>query len=385
MLQDSMDEDAVIAAMYRAATGETPWREALNAINSVTGCWVSQLMGVDLATGRITYSYEGGDGYPEAIVEYVRHYHQIDPHLQYLIPLEPGHWYHSTDHYDDAAAAVHPFYQDFLIPFGDRYVSAAKIDQDETSAVILGLHRAVGTSPLDAAMRLRVERLGLHLRHAVSIWQKQRRVLAEAALGRELLNRMGSAVMLIDEERRIGVANDLARDMLGVSNAGAMRDERGRLLLGDSAADQALTLALRKLALSGRMGLDASQRLDRVVIQVPTSNQLPVAMCLLALRPESTMGAFGQRPLAMVILHDPNLRSGLDPFMVASAYDLTPAEARVAVAMATGKVPKQIAQDHGVAVPTVRTQVRALYGKLRVSSDSELVAMLNSAPFAMLR
>ena len=90
MLQDSMDEDAVIAAMYRAATGETPWREALNAINSVTGCWVSQLMGVDLATGRITYSYEGGDGYPEAIVEYVRHYHQIDPHLQYLIPLEPG-------------------------------------------------------------------------------------------------------------------------------------------------------------------------------------------------------------------------------------------------------------------------------------------------------
>jgi hypothetical protein len=39
------------------------------------------------------------------------------------------------------------------------------------------------------------------------------------------------------------------------------------------------------------------------------------------------MGAFGPNSLALVMLHDPQVGSELDPFVVAATWGLTPAEA----------------------------------------------------------
>jgi hypothetical protein len=176
----AMTEDESIALLYSAAQGEVDWRTALNVLTEVSGCWIAQFMGVDLVNGRISYSYEGGDARAEPILDYVRRFHRIDPHLEALMALPAGDWYHSNDHIDDATVACHPFYQEFLIPNGDRYVSGLKVQQDETSAVVLGMHRALGTTPLDAGQRECLQRIGFHLQRATVLWQKQRRTLMDS-------------------------------------------------------------------------------------------------------------------------------------------------------------------------------------------------------------
>lgn len=375
-----MTEDESIALLYSAAQGEVDWRTALNGLTEVTGCWIAQFMGVDLVNGRISYSYEGGDARAEPILDYVRRFHRIDPHLEALMALPAGDWYHSNDHIDDATVACHPFYQEFLIPNGDRYVSGLKVQQDETSAVVLGMHRALGTTPLDAGQRERLQRIGFHLQRATVLWQKQRRTLAQAAIGQELLDRLGSPVMLIDENRRIGVANQLAQHLLGARSLLAERG--GCLACADSEADEQLTLALRAMQLTGPMGLGQQvPRTERESVKVRRAGAPPLLLHLSALRPELTMGAFGARAAVMVLVHDPALRQRLDPFVVANAYDLSAAESRVAVELAQGLVPKQIATKLGVSTATVRTQLSAIYAKLHVDGASDVVAMLNTHPY----
>ena len=382
MHHDPDDEAKAIAAVYEAAAGDIPWVTALEFLSELVRCRVTQLMAVDLTENRVIYSHEGGPMPAEAGVEYARRYHAIDPHIGGLMEMPMGSWYHSQDHFDAALVSSSRFYQELLIPYGSRYVSGVKLLQDEKSVVILGLHRSSEVGALDAIDRALVERLGFHLRHAARLWSKQRQTLADAAMGKELLDRMRSPIILVDAELRIGVANPLAMKLLAEGERGGpLRYRHGNLECTDSKTHAAMKRAISDANLFGDQSFSG---VDRAFVKAPSvrgSSISDLHLCLLALRPKETMGAFGSQPMAMVMVYDPSNRQKLDPFMVASAYDLTPAEARVATGLAAGEVAKAIASAHGVSLPTVRSQIASLYRKLGVSSSGELAAMLNNAPF----
>jgi DNA-binding CsgD family transcriptional regulator len=62
--------------------------------------------------------------------------------------------------------------------------------------------------------------------------------------------------------------------------------------------------------------------------------------------------------------------------LIQSLFDLTPAEARVARAMAGGASVEEIARSAGVSVNTVRTQVRILMAKTGCHRQAEVVGLL---------
>ena len=66
--------------------------------------------------------------------------------------------------------------------------------------------------------------------------------------------------------------------------------------------------------------------------------------------------------------------------MLASAFDLTPGEARVAVALVRGEQLNGIAAEHAVSINTVRTQLRAIFAKTGVARQSELVSLMACLP-----
>jgi DNA-binding CsgD family transcriptional regulator len=55
------------------------------------------------------------------------------------------------------------------------------------------------------------------------------------------------------------------------------------------------------------------------------------------------------------------------------------------LALVSWLVPKQIAANNQVALPTVRTQVAAVYRKLGIQRAAELTALLATGQFATLR
>ena len=205
---------------------------------------------------------------------------------------------------------------------------------------------------------------------------------AEAAFGQALLDRLASPVLLVDAQRRVVARNALSGEVL--HDAGALSiDANGRLRCRLRQTDAELGLALKALQLSGCAGLEREAAVERRVLPIPMAGRLrPLAATLIALRPENTMGAFGAQPLAMIVLHDTNRPTALDPFALAAVFEFTPAEARVASQLAAGLAPAQIAEINGTSVTTANTHVRAVHAKLGVTRTAEAVALLHSIPFA---
>ena len=67
---------------------------------------------------------------------------------------------------------------------------------------------------------------------------------------------------------------------------------------------------------------------------------------------------------------------------LARDYGLTPAEARLAIALSNGQSLRDIADQHALSKETVRTQLRTVFDKTGVHRQSELVRLVLSLPTA---
>ena len=65
---------------------------------------------------------------------------------------------------------------------------------------------------------------------------------------------------------------------------------------------------------------------------------------------------------------------------IRALYGLTRAEAEVVTALCDGKGIEQLSQERGVALNTVRTQMKTIYLKMDCSRQSELVARIARLP-----
>lgn len=215
----------------------------------------------------------------------------------------------------------------------------------------------------------------MHLAKATEIYVQNRTQGRQARMDLELLARLPQPVLLVDAWRYIVYANDAAQKVLNHSQA--LTSQGGLLVASTPRNDARLTAALRSLGLSAakraESSLPASQR---VLMRIDSRLQHPWLAVLKDLRPEATMASFGDQPLAMVTLHDLNLRVTLDPALMAAAWSLTPAESRVACGVAQGMTTDAMAQAFGVSRTTIRTQTQSVLNKTGATRQADLVSML---------
>jgi len=375
MRQDVFDR--VVANIYDAASGRMPWNAAMGPLVDVFKLWGVQTLGIDKRTGTLMFSHETGPAPPQATIDYIRKYHSLNPRVAPSLALKVGEWLHDHEWFDDAYVARSPFYQEFLIPHGGRYLSGTKIIEDEHSLVLLGAMRGFGSRPLDANEMEVLERLRLHLTHAMEIYLHLRKAYAENNAARQLLNRFHYPMLLVDDHCGIRFHNDIAK--ASIANSPYFVERGGALRCRDPANDVRLMLALRELKLSdlGSPGTLPTRKFVRIEA---IGHAAPAAIFAVAIRPQAAMGAFGHLPLALLILHEPGRDSALDPFIVGEMFDLTPAEARVAVALTKGLAPKQIASLTGISVATIRSQMKSIFLKTGATRQADLVARIMTLP-----
>lgn len=372
--------DALVADLYRAAAGELHWGEPLSALRTLFGAWGVHLHAVRVATGTVAFSYEVGGFPPEGVLAYIREYHRIDPRAALVSRLGIGEWISCHHHFDVAFVARNRFYQDFLIPYGGRYVSGAKIYEDAEIAAIIGIHRGRGMQPLTDEEVALGNRLGRHVSTALGLWRRQVRILEQHLLGNALLDQLPHPVMLIDEHQRLHHANAAALRLLRTGEH--LRLHEGALVLASPQCQHELLLALRRLRIGGEQSYrDDAPPVARAIVRAgaPTCDH-PTALVINRLHPGETMGAFGRHDLAMVLVHDLRRRAPVDRFLAATIFGLTPAEAAVAVAIAEGRAPADIAAEHGVAISTIRAQLNSVFAKMGVSRQAEVAVALAALP-----
>ena len=79
---------------------------------------------------------------------------------------------------------------------------------------------------------------------------------------------------------------------------------------------------------------------------------------------------------AAVFIIDPEEGATLDTPTLHQLFGLTPAEARLCIALVKGKSVEEYAREAGISSNTARTHVKRIYSKTGVRRQSELVRLL---------
>jgi DNA-binding CsgD family transcriptional regulator len=165
-----------------------------------------------------------------------------------------------------------------------------------------------------------------------------------------LLRRIPHAAMLLGARGRMTEANEAALTLL--TEGGSLLLRQGRLTATGCRAAARLA-SLLDSGKGGELLLGDSCEGLRLLTLAP-------------LRPAVT--------LATVI--EPHRRRAGLPATLCRLFGLSAAEARVASALAEGATPTEIGAVHRVSVATVRCQIAAVYAKLQVHRQAELVRLL---------
>ncbi len=376
-----MVTEKLISEIYAAASGRVAWETPLETMASVLDLWGVQIIGIDKRHGGILFTEEGGPARAAAL-DYLRFFHRSNPRIGPSMATPADQWMHCHEHFDDAYVSTSPFYQDFLIPHGGRYLSSTKLIDDEETVFLFGVFRGYGSSPIIPVDMPLLMQLKHHLSEALRNFVHLREAYAELGMARKLLAQFDYAMLMVDESRGIWHRNDRAAELLNLGDT--VFDKAGFLVCSHPASNDLLTEAIRSLRLSDpqrtRDPVNAS-RSSRRVVSIPRARNGPLLAFVSAVYPDDAMGAFGHIARALIILHEPaTAQFALDPLIVAECFDLTPAEARVAVAIADGASVKQISQKTGAALSTVRTQLKCVLEKVGVNRQADLVRVVLSLP-----
>jgi DNA-binding CsgD family transcriptional regulator len=370
--------DAIVESIYRAGSGLESWLRPLNEIAHVFDAWAVQLLGVNKSTGVMSFSFEAGSAPPAGPVEYLRHYHRIDPRLAKVGPFPPGKWFACEEHFDPEFVEKSPFYQEYLIPLGARYLYGVKLHEDDSHVVLIGHISKTREAPMSPEEKAQFARLSEHFGKAFDIQRELAPRSDRQSVGAELLERIRQPMILVDHQRRISYRNRNAADLLDRSDI--VYDLGGALACRDSDSDLDLTLALRKLVLIplSTHG-DTDMPLDRHSFRLRRKDGRSVAATLIALRPEATMSSFGRTPQALFTVFEPGAAVDVDPFILSTTFGLTPAEARIAARIVNGSSAEECARELGVKISTVRSHLISIFAKTGATGQADLVRMILSA------
>jgi DNA-binding CsgD family transcriptional regulator len=176
---------------------------------------------------------------------------------------------------------------------------------------------------------------------------------------------IGLPAAVLSGTGRVVAANDLLQDMTSVFRMAA----RNGLAVTDPAAHALL-----------RQAIVEYDRRDAFVRSIPipaSGDRGPVLVHLLPVR-GAAHDVFSGAEILIVATSVGASSTSPSLSVLHGLFDLSPAEARLAAALAAGDALKAIAAKHGIQYSTARSYLEAIFRKTGTHQQSQLVALLKS-------
>jgi len=245
---------------------------------------------------------------------------------------------------------------------------AGCIDNNEESYHVLALLRAVGQQPFDHVEQLAAQRFSQHLQRALRLQKHTQKLQLKAQLGAMAIDALAMPMLIVDNTATILHLN-AAADYLLTQKQSELICKIGKLCVTNPAKKNQLLGLIAAATHIPAVG-------GGLFLQVGDVSQQLFATPLAA---TSVLAQDFETPLALVFVVGSGKHfSALQ--LLGTLYDLSPAELRVATALANGKSIEQCANEGKVSFNTVRSQLQNVFRKTGTSRQSELVALLSQLP-----
>jgi DNA-binding CsgD family transcriptional regulator len=258
------------------------------------------------------------------------------------------------------------------IVFGQHSASGAPL-------TVCSFWRGLAALPFTEADRTRLQLLAPHISRSLGVMHRLRSSELNVASSLAALDRLHGGVLLIEGSGAVAFANRAARRMLDENDGLRLRNLAHGPGLGQLAAEHAPTRRTIDAAISAILSLDpyATLHFSKSIVVPRSSGAGDYVLQFSALGKHSEFASGGSYA-GIVFISDTGARMVVDEDVLRSAYRLTPAECRVAVALMDADSATEVADRLGTSTHTVRTHIKQIYAKLGVDSRARFVKLMLS-------
>jgi len=358
----------IVTRIFDAVLDERLAPEALKAVSKYVGASGAAYLLVNKLTRQVsTITYWGS--FTGSQADYLAYYSRIDPFRVIQEEAECGVLARLSDRLPARLLSRDEWYNDFVLKGGVRDVLGTKLHENASHMVIVGLHRAIGDTrpiPEDAdALGMLME----PLRNAARLHLGLISIGFRSAIARGRLDHLHAGVVFTDGSGRIIETNQAGEAILRIGDGLTMRD--GQICARRSFETTKLAHLIANATAASASDLSAGSML------IARAGGLPSYVVRVA--PVRNKSAGYNLPAAMIVVSAPeeNLISERE---LADLYGLSPAESRLAIALAQGKRLTGLVSEFGVQITTLRTQLSSILRKCGVERQTDLVRLIASNP-----
>ncbi len=261
------------------------------------------------------------------------------------------------------------FYQDVLSTLGLEYLMAGISLFGDDYRTLLKFFRADKQQNYSNDEALRLSVLMPEIRQMMRFTERlYERMVLETAESKAGAPR-GAATIIIDTEGKIVQTNQVADNLLGKGN---ILDAKQNHLYATTARDSKVLSTMMAKAL-GNVGVPTQ---DCALVGEASDAGVYQMLALPVPQTEPPFPWMETLNVAAVVVIDPIRRVKIDSDILKTLYHITPAEINLVNAMANGIKPVQYADQISKSVHTVQSQRQAVFQKIGVSNQLELMSVL---------
>lgn len=363
----------LLEALYGGGREASPWQGFLEQLRELTAGRVTVLgfcrprpehPGVTFFTGD---TFEGMN-----VRRYAEEYSALDPFvnlpegvpvtLQDMLPLEE--------------LRRTAFYRDFLQPNDAAQILGLDIHRKGRVALLLRVQRSERDPLFGAPEKALFRLLEPHLRQVLWSVERDRELHSEHSLFESITSRLEMGTVLLDRQGQLVYCNPVARHLL--DRGDGLREVQGGLAASERSHNRSLQAVLEACCQGDHDNTTLAQ-----AISLPRPGQAGGLHLLVrplspspegVLAPEFQGDEHAARAVVYIRIPDPLGAGHKD--LLQQLFDLTPSEARLALALANGMNLDEIAEHLCVTRNTLRTQLRTAFHKTGVNQQSALVSLV---------
>lgn len=375
----------VVESIYAAACAPQQWPDAVGRIAQLHGSDKALLFTPALAPEQGGFAFPHGIGEAEMLdwgTRYIQH--DLWTREGLLRGLHAGNVVLDTDLVPDEELLESVFYREFLSRQDIRRLCSGMVfdahgdDAPVTGCSVFGRH---GAEVFGERNRL-LHRLVLnHLSRSLGTMLRLRDAELRLASTLAALDRLRGGVLLLGARGQVLFVNAVAQSIIDARDGIALRPVASDVPgLGWLVTDSAGVTDMLQREVAALLAADPlTARHFSHCLKLPRlSGRRELVLHLAPLADSSALAHADRHAHAIAFLTDPEHGIAIDEGMLERLYRITPAEARLARALAAGDSLPDIACHLGLSPHTLKKQLQALFAKTRTNRQAELVRLLMS-------
>lgn len=370
-MNELADFDRLVGLIYQAALEPESWRDALTELAAVVEADGWHLLGWSMEQ-KVDLLGVLPDVPPAAgiLASYNAHYGAIDPRRALSEQYGPGAVMCCHRHFSERFVSGSEFFQDFLLPLDLRYSMGGSVRRNLSVDYQIGLTRGRKGGAFMADEETLLRRLMPHFDRALHLMERAQTLAMAAEIATTGLDATPLAVIGLDAAGRPRHCNRRGEQLLKSGEVLCLRD--GVIICPAQDQQSRFAEAMEASAATGRSANMLLRHRQR-----PDERYSVTFIC----PPEG--GVFGHThpSVTLLCLVAPVERRRIATTrQLMALFALSPAEARLARALADGESLDEYALGVGLKVTTVKSQLRSIFSKTGTDRQTALVRLILGIP-----